>query len=91
VYANSIVAVDAKTGKYMWHFQTVHHDLWDTDMPSAGALFDFVQNGTPWRSGWHLSSDRRRAPYAGSRPPANVPTGYLADPTDRARRRDARG
>ena len=46
VYANSIVAVDAKTGKYVWHFQTVHHDLWDTDMPSAGALFDFVQNGT---------------------------------------------
>ena len=46
VYANSIVAVDAKTGKYVWHFQTVHHDLWDTDMPSGGALFDFVQNGT---------------------------------------------
>jgi glucose dehydrogenase len=46
VYANSIVAVDAKTGKYVWHFQTVHHDLWDTDMPSVGALFDFMQNGT---------------------------------------------
>ncbi len=46
VYANSIVAVDAKTGKYVWHFQTVHHDLWDTDMPSAGALFDFVRDGT---------------------------------------------
>jgi len=46
VYANSIVAVDARTGKYVWHFQTVHHDLWDTDMPSAGALFDFVRNGT---------------------------------------------
>jgi glucose dehydrogenase len=46
VFGNSIVAVDAMTGKYLWHFQTVHHDLWDTDMPSAGALFDFVQNGT---------------------------------------------
>jgi glucose dehydrogenase len=46
VFGNSIVAVDAKTGKYLWHFQTVHHDLWDTDMPSGGALFDFVQNGT---------------------------------------------
>ena len=44
-YANSIVAVDAETGKYLWHFQTVHHDIWDTDMPTAGALFDFVQNG----------------------------------------------
>jgi quinoprotein glucose dehydrogenase len=37
--------VDAETGKYRWHFQTVHHDIWDTDMPTAGALFDFVQNG----------------------------------------------
>lgn len=46
VFANSIVAVDAKTGKYVWHFQTVHHDLWDIDMPSAGGLFDLVQNGT---------------------------------------------
>jgi quinoprotein glucose dehydrogenase len=45
VFANSIVAVEARSGKYLWHFQTVHHDLWDTDMPSAGALFDFVQNG----------------------------------------------
>lgn len=45
VYGNSIVAVDVMTGKYLWHFQTVHHDLWDFDMPSAGALFDFEQNG----------------------------------------------
>ena len=44
-YANSIVAVDAETGKYKWHFQTVHHDIWDSDIPSAGALFDVVQNG----------------------------------------------
>ncbi len=45
VFGNSIVAVEATTGKYLWHFQTVHHDLWDTDMPSGGALFEFVQNG----------------------------------------------
>ncbi len=45
VFANSIVAVEAATGKYLWHFQTVHHDIWDTDMPTAGSLFDFVQNG----------------------------------------------
>jgi quinoprotein glucose dehydrogenase len=44
-FANSIVAVDALTGKYLWHFQTVHHDIWDIDLPNAGALFDFVQNG----------------------------------------------
>ena len=44
-YANSIVAVDAQTGKYLWHFQTVHHDIWDSDMPTAGGLVDVVQNG----------------------------------------------
>jgi quinoprotein glucose dehydrogenase len=40
VYANSIVAVNVETGKYLWHFQTVHHDLWDSDVPNAGALVD---------------------------------------------------
>ena len=45
-FANSIVAVDARTGQYLWHFQTVHHDLWDIDMPSAGGLFEFERNGT---------------------------------------------
>ncbi|HEX6996244.1 MAG TPA: PQQ-binding-like beta-propeller repeat protein [Gammaproteobacteria bacterium] len=42
VFGNSIVALDALTGEYVWHFQTVHHDIWDADMPSAGGLFDFV-------------------------------------------------
>ena len=45
LFANSIVAVDAETGKYQWHFQTVHHDLWDSDMPSPPVLVDIVQNG----------------------------------------------
>ena len=40
LFGNSIVAVDALTGKYLWHFQTVHHDLWDTDMPNGGLLFN---------------------------------------------------
>jgi quinoprotein glucose dehydrogenase len=44
-YANSIVAVDAETGEYRWHFQTVHHDLWDSDTPSAGPLLDVTVNG----------------------------------------------
>ena len=43
--ANSVVAVDAQTGKYLWHFQTVHHDIWDSDMPTAGGLVDVMQNG----------------------------------------------
>lgn len=39
VFGNSIVAVDLKTGAYKWHFQTVHHDLWDIDMSFVGPLF----------------------------------------------------
>lgn len=38
LYGNSIVAVDMRTGAYKWHFQTVHHDLWDIDMSHAGPL-----------------------------------------------------
>jgi quinoprotein glucose dehydrogenase len=45
LFANSMVAVDATTGKYKWHFQTVHHDLWDSDMPSPPTLVDIKQNG----------------------------------------------
>ena len=40
LFGNSIVAVDLQTGEYRWHFQTVHHDLWDVDMPTAGALIE---------------------------------------------------
>jgi quinoprotein glucose dehydrogenase len=40
-YSNSLVALDAATGKVAWHFQTIHHDLWDYDIPSQPVLFDF--------------------------------------------------
>ena len=45
LFANSLVAVDAETGKLKWYFQAIHHDLWDYDMPAAPMLFDVVQNG----------------------------------------------
>jgi quinoprotein glucose dehydrogenase len=45
VFGNSIVAVDAQSGEYVWHFQTVHHDLWDIDMAFAGGLFEIVRDG----------------------------------------------
>ena len=44
-YANSIVALRASTGRVVWHFQTVHHDLWDYDNASPPALVTVVQNG----------------------------------------------
>lgn len=45
LFGNSIVAVDAETGQYRWHFQTVHHDLWDIDMAFAGGLFEIERDG----------------------------------------------
>jgi glucose dehydrogenase len=45
LFGNSVVAVDAITGKYKWHFQVVHHDLWDFDLPPAPVLVDITQNG----------------------------------------------
>lgn len=45
LYANSVVAVDVNSGKYLWHFQTVHHDLWDSDQPSPPTLIDITRNG----------------------------------------------
>ncbi len=43
LFGNSIVAADANTGKYLWHFQVVHHDIWDADLTGAPALFDVKQ------------------------------------------------
>jgi quinohemoprotein ethanol dehydrogenase len=45
LFAASIVAVDAKTGKYRWHYQQVHHDIWDYDGPSPVVLFDVTIDG----------------------------------------------
>ncbi|HEX4133510.1 MAG TPA: pyrroloquinoline quinone-dependent dehydrogenase [Bryobacteraceae bacterium] len=44
-YANSVVAVDANTGKLKWFFQTVHHELWDYDLPPDPVLIDIVKDG----------------------------------------------
>jgi quinoprotein glucose dehydrogenase len=46
-YANSIVALRAATGQMAWHFQTVHHDLWDYDNASPPALTTITKNGRP--------------------------------------------
>ena len=45
LYANSIVALRASTGKVVWYFQTVHHDLWDYDNASPPALATITHNG----------------------------------------------
>ena len=45
LFSVSIVAVDAHTGKYRWHFQQVHHDIWDYDSPNPIVLFDAPYDG----------------------------------------------
>jgi len=45
LYANCLLALDAQTGKRLWHFQTVHHDLWDLDNVSAPQLVSVTHDG----------------------------------------------
>jgi quinohemoprotein ethanol dehydrogenase len=59
LFTASFVALDAMTGEYAWHFQVVHHDIWDYDCPSPTVMFDNVYAGTmqtavaePCKTGW---------------------------------------
>ena len=45
LYGNSLLAIDAATGKLKWHFQTVHHDVWDMDLPAPPALVTVTHKG----------------------------------------------
>ena len=65
LFANSMVAIEARTGKYRWHFQQVHHDLWDYDAPNPVILFDVKIGGTlrkaaaeAGKTGWVYILDR---------------------------------
>ena len=65
LFSTSIVAVDVYTGEYRWHFQQVHHDIWDYDAPSPVVLFDIEIDGEmrralaePSKTGWVYILDR---------------------------------
>jgi quinoprotein glucose dehydrogenase len=45
LFGNCLLALDARTGKRLWHFQTVHHDLWDYDLTAAPQLVEVKRNG----------------------------------------------
>jgi quinoprotein glucose dehydrogenase len=45
LFGNSMIALDAATGKRVWHFQDIHHDLWDRDFPAPPALLTITRNG----------------------------------------------
>ncbi|MFF2754863.1 PQQ-binding-like beta-propeller repeat protein [Psychrobacillus sp. NPDC058041] len=65
LYANSIVALNAENGKYVWHFQEVHHDIWDMDPTNPVILYDIEMNGEmrkglgqAGKTGWVYFLDR---------------------------------
>ena len=65
LYGESIVAVELKTGKRRWHYQLVHHGIWDSDIPCAPILADIVVDGRPIKAlaqptkqGWVYVLDR---------------------------------
>ncbi|MGV8878919.1 MAG: PQQ-binding-like beta-propeller repeat protein [Sphingobacteriaceae bacterium] len=45
LFANCLIAINAATGKRIWHFQTIHHDMWDRDLPSAPNLLTVTHKG----------------------------------------------
>jgi len=65
LYGNSLVAIDARTGQRKWHFQMVHHDIWDYDTPMAPNLMDITVSGRrrkaiaqTTKQGWIYTFDR---------------------------------
>ncbi len=65
LFGNSLVALDAKTGVRKWHFQMVHHDIWDYDAPMGPNLLDITVNGKlrkavaqTTKQGWIYTFDR---------------------------------
>jgi quinoprotein glucose dehydrogenase len=65
LFGNSIVCLDAKTGKRVWHYQLIHHDIWDWDTGSAPVLLDVNVAGRPrkivaqvTKQGWAYVFDR---------------------------------
>lgn len=92
LFAESLVAVDANTGERIWHFQTVHHGLWDYDLPAAPTLVDITVDGREIKAVAQISKQGHT--YVFDRvsgepvwpivetpvPPSNVP-GESASPT----------
>ena len=70
LYTSSLVAVDAATGAYRWHYQQVPHDSWGYDVASPPVLFDISLNGEPvpvigqaGKTGWFYVHDRRNGKF----------------------------
>ncbi len=92
LYGNSVIALDAGTGDYRWHYQTIHHDIWDYDLPTAPNLVTIQKDGAsidaiaqPGKTGFIYILDRETGepifPIEEREvPPSNIP-GEKAWPT----------
>src|SRR5215813_12206858 len=98
LFSVSVLAVEAKTGKYRWHFQQVHHDIWDYDSPNPVILFDVRINGRlrkaaaeASKTGWVYILDRVTGkPLIGiDEKPVPQETRQLTSPTQPFPRGDA--
>lgn len=88
LYANSVVALQASTGKYLWHFQVVHHDLWDYDVASRPLLIELDGKpavGVLTKVGHYFALDRLTGkpllPVAERRTAASDVPGETSSPT----------
>jgi glucose dehydrogenase len=92
LYADTLLALDAATGRLLWNFQGVHHDIWDRDFPSPPALVDLTRDGKTvealaqtTKQGFLYAFDRVSGQplfpiHEHAFPPSNVP-GEAASPT----------
>jgi quinoprotein glucose dehydrogenase len=91
LFADSLIALDAETGKRIWHFQGVHHDLWDRDFPAPPALLTVKHDGKrvdaiaqTTKSGYVFLFDRSTGaplfPLQESHYPASTVPGEVASP-----------
>lgn len=82
-YSSALVALDINTGKRVWHYQTVHHDLWDMDLPAQPSLVDLAGPGggvrpavlQPAKTGNLFVLDRRTGELIVPAPERPVPQG----------------
>ncbi|RZU39362.1 c-type cytochrome [Edaphobacter modestus] len=92
LFANTLLALDVNTGKRIWHFQGVHHDIWDRDFPSAPSLVTIRHNGKnidaiaqTTKQGFLYLFDRSTGaplfPIEERKYPASTVPGEIASPT----------
>ena len=82
LFTSSVVALDLKSGAYKWHYQAVHHDVWDYDCPAAPTLFDATVKGVKrqglailCKTGWAYLLDRNTGKPLVGIPEKRVPGG----------------